>query len=161
MKKRRGKSRVTVGWREWVSLPELGIEAIKAKIDTGARTSSLHAFNLKRFRRDGVDMVRFDIHPIQRDSKTSVTVEAPLVGEKTVRSSSGHAQKRPVIETTIVLCGIPVKAEVTLTRRDVMGFRMLIGRKTLAGRFLVDPKRSYLGGKPPEETRKPAGRGKG
>jgi hypothetical protein len=147
MKRQRGKGRLTVGWREWVSLPDLGVEAIKAKIDTGARTCSLHAFNLKRFRRDGEEMVRFDIHPIQKDSKKSVTVEARVIGERKVRSSTGHVQKRAVIETTVVLCGIPVRAEVTLTRRDAMGFRMLIGRKALAGQFLVDPKRSFLGGK--------------
>lgn len=147
---RQGKraERTTIGWREWVSLPELGISAVKAKIDTGARTSSLHAFNVRTFERNGKAMVRFDVHPLQRDSHTSIRVEAELVGTRIVRSSTGHVQRRYVIETIIEICGKPVRAEVTLTRRDVMGFRMLIGRKTLAGSFVVDPSRSYIGGRP-------------
>ena len=94
-------------------------------------------------------MVRFDVHPIQRDSRTSVRVEAELIGMRVVRSSTGHSQRRHVIKTVIEICGKAVRAEVTLTRRDVMGFRMLIGRKALAGTFVVDPSRSYVGGRPP------------
>ncbi len=148
MSRERRREQTVVGWREWVSLPDLGISAVKAKMDTGARTSSLHAFNVRAFERDGRQMVRFDVHPIQRDSKTSVRVEAELTGTRVVRSSTGHAQRRHVIETVIEICGRPVRAEVTLTRRDVMGFRMLIGRKALAGAFVVDPNHSFIGGWP-------------
>jgi len=148
MRRVKRAEQTTVGWREWVSLPELGIPAVKAKMDTGARTSSLHAFNVRAFERDGRAMVRFEVHPIQRDSKTSIRVEAELIGTRVVRSSSGHSQRRHVIETVIEICGKSVRAEVTLTRRDVMGFRMLIGRKALAGAFVVDPNRSFIGGWP-------------
>lgn len=143
-----------VGWREWVSLPDWGVEHTKAKIDTGARTSAIHAFDLRSFERDGATWVRFELHPWQRSAADSVEIEAPLVATKQVRSSSGVATTRPVVATTVVLAGRVLPVDVTLTRRDEMGFRMLIGRRAVRRGFLVDPSASYLGGRPPASTRR-------
>ena len=137
-----------IGWREWVALPDWGVPAIKVKIDTGARTSALHAFDIETFEADGVAMARFAIHPWQDSASDVVVVEAPLLERRQVRSSSGAAKVRPVVLTTMVLAGRSEQVEVTLTRRDEMGFRMLIGRQALRRRFVVDSGRSYLGGKP-------------
>lgn len=136
--------RPVVGWREWVALPELGIDRIKAKVDTGARTSSLHAFGLERFERDGRPMVRFEAHPLQRDSSVTVPVEVELVDRRKVRSSTGTQTLRPVIETDLGLMGERWPIEITLIRRDLMGFRLLLGRQALRKRVLVDPGRSFL-----------------
>ncbi len=144
-----------VGWREWVSLPAWDVAWVKAKVDTGARTSSLHAWDLATFDRGGAPWVRFAIHPWQDSDRDEVQVEAPLVDHREVRSSSGAAEPRPVVRTELSLAGRLVAAEVTLARRDEMGFRMLVGREALRGRFLVDPERSYLGGKPPRALRRP------
>jgi hypothetical protein len=146
----------TAGWREWVSLPELGIPKIKAKLDTGARTSSLHAFDVHHFTRDGVEMVRFNVHPIQRNSRTVIVAEALRVDTRTVRSSSGHETHRDVIRADIEMLGQRWPIEITLARRDTMGFRLLLGRQALRGRFLVDPGRSFVGGRPkkPRKRRK-------
>ncbi|MEJ2338108.1 MAG: RimK/LysX family protein [Gemmatimonadales bacterium] len=149
---RRREPTSTVGWREWVSLPKLHIPAIKAKIDTGARSSALHALDVQVSRRDGIDVVRFKVHPFQRDSSTTVSAEAQLVDEREVKSSSGHAALRPVIRTPLQLLGQRWPIELTLTNRDEMGFRMLLGRQTLRGRFLVDPGRSFFAGKPGSPT---------
>lgn len=157
-RKRPPSERPVVGWREWVGLPELGVDRIKAKIDTGARTSSLHAFGLERFERDGREMVRFEAHPLQRDDSVSVAVEAELVERRSVRSSTGAETVRPVIETDLKLMGERWRIELTLIRRDLMGFRMLLGRQAIRGRFVVDPGRSFLGGKPnarKKETEEP------
>lgn len=132
-----------LGWREWVSLPDLGIASIKAKVDTGARTSALHAFDVSLVEVDGVKTVRFKIHPLQRDSETVVECEAPLLDEREVRDSGGHSEMRYVIETRIAIGAAIHLAEVTLTNRDSMGFRMLIGRTAMKGHYLVDPGRSY------------------
>lgn len=164
-----GGQRVVFGWREWVALPELGVATIKAKLDTGARTSSLHAFRIKRFRRDGLPMVRFEIHPVQRSAVAPITVEAPVSEERTVRDSGGHEQVRPVIVTEVEIDGRRWPIELTLTRRDAMGFRMLLGRQALRGRAVVDPGRSFVAGrkggprgrKTGKETGRETGRGKG
>jgi hypothetical protein len=133
-----------------VGLPGLGVEAIKAKLDTGARTSSLHAFGLERFTRDGASMVRFEVHPAQRSAKGALRVEAPILEERSVRSSSGQEELRPVILTEVALSGRAWPIELTLARRDAMGFRMLLGRQALRRRAVVDPGRSFLaGGAPP------------
>ena len=136
-----------IGWREWVALPELGAARIKAKVDTGARTSSLHAFGLEELERDGETLVRFRIHPEQRDDEREVEVELPLCDRRRVTPSRGRAEMRPVVLATLTLCGLRFQAELTLTRRDAMGFRMLLGREATRGRFVVDPARSYLGGR--------------
>lgn len=133
-----------IGWRERVSLPALGISEIKAKIDTGARSSALHAFHVEPFDRDGKKMVRFQVHPYQRDTHKTVTAEAELLEHRQVRSSGGHAQVRPVIQTLVELGGKQWAIELTLTNRDVMGFRMLLGRQAVRQRFLVDAGKSFL-----------------
>lgn len=142
-----------LGWREWVSLPEWDVHYLKAKVDTGARTSSLHAFDLEWFERDGHPWVRFEIHPWQRSTTDSVVAEAAVVSTRDIRSSSGTVDHRPVVRTQVGLAATTVDAEITLTRRDDMGFRMLIGREAIRRRFVVDPGRSYLGGRPPKDVR--------
>lgn len=142
--KRRRRPLPVIGWREWIALPELGIDRIKAKIDTGARTSALHAFDVRHVGEKDRQRVRFRVHPRQRDAVTIVECEAPLVGERTVRSSSGRATTRPVIRTEIRVGAWSFPIEVTLIRRDVMGFRMLLGRRAIRRRFLVHAGRSFL-----------------
>ncbi len=142
-----------VGWREWVGLPDWGIEWVKAKIDTGARTSALHAFEIDEFERDGATWVRFAVHPWQRSGSDEQWVEAERIDERPVRSSSGVQTVRPVVRTRVRVGSSSFPIELTLTRRDEMGFRMLLGRQALTGRFVVDPSRSYLGGRPAADVR--------
>ena len=149
MAKRRGGPRPTVGWREWVRLEDLTTTPIKAKIDTGARTSSLHAFGLAL--RDSPDgtVATFEVHPLQRSAKQSDRVEIAVQGFRDIRSSSGHQERRPVIRTPITLGGHRFDIDITLTSRDEMGFRMLLGRVALRNRFLIDPGRSFCLGDNP------------
>ena len=149
-----GKKHQTIGWREWVKLPDLSVPYIKAKIDTGARTSSLHAFDLRVIKRRGVEFVQFDVHPNQRDKDLTITAEAKILEYRKVKSSTGHASLRPVIVTPIELMGETWEIELTLANRDEMGFRMLIGREGIRGKMLVDAGKSYYGGKPPKAKRK-------
>jgi hypothetical protein len=143
----------TVGWREWVALPEWGIDAIKAKIDTGARTSAIHADDIELFDREGVSWVRFLIRPWQRSDADAALIEAPRIDHRTITSSSGTRTDRPVVLAPIVLGGRAIDAEITLTSRDEMGFRMLIGREALTQGFTVDSTASYLGGRPKKAIR--------
>lgn len=137
-----------IGWREWVGLPDLGIRSIKAKVDTGARSSSLHAFDAELFRNGGEEWVRFKVHPIQRRDSTVIQLESKVLDTRSVRSSSGTAEVRPVIMTPVTLLGVTWPVELTLANRDQMGFRMLLGRQAVRRRFLVDAGNSYFGGKP-------------
>ena len=146
-----------VGWREWVALPDLGIPAIKAKIDTGARSSALHAFDVEHFRRQGRRMVRFGVHPYQRDTAREVLCEAELLDERRVRSSSGEARVRPAVSVRVKLLERVWTIELTLTNRDEMGFRMLLGREAVRGRLLIDAGHSFVAGKPSRATRRPRG----
>ncbi|QDU98512.1 ATP-dependent zinc protease family protein [Lignipirellula cremea] len=143
-----------IGWREWLTLPDLEVDRIKAKIDTGARTSSLHAYNVEPIRRDGRDFIRFDIHPVQHNNSTIVTAEAELLEYRLIRSSSGAQSRRPVVVTHVLLHGHCWPIELTLANRDDMGFRMLLGRQAMRGRVVVDPSQSYLSGKPKRKKKK-------
>jgi hypothetical protein len=138
---------LTMGWREWVGLPGICLPAIKAKIDTGARTSALHTFELSTFTQDGIDMVRFGMHPLQRRPNLAVHCNAPILDERVVSDSGGHRESRIVIETEIQVGGHKWPIELTLTNREDMLFRMLLGRKAMEGRVLVDPARSFILGR--------------
>ncbi len=137
----------TFGWREWVRLPDIGIKQIKAKVDTGARTSALHAFELRAYSEHGRDRVEFRIHPLQKDLDTVVTCNADVLDKRIVTDSGGHKEERFVIETTLAIGNLAWPIEVTLTSRDDMLFRMLLGRTAIKNRAQVDPARSYLVGK--------------
>jgi hypothetical protein len=143
-----GKKLKLIGWREWLSLPELGIQNIKAKIDTGARTSALHAFSVENYQDNGVMMVRFGMHPLQKNMDFEQWCTAKVVDEREVTDSGGHRETRYVIRTPVKLGNHEWDIEVTLTNRDTMKFRMLLGRTAIAGDFSVTPDASYLFGKP-------------
>ncbi len=135
-----------MGWREWVDLPNLSIFGVKAKIDTGARSSALHAFAVESFWKNDREMVRFQVHPYQRNTHHTIIAEAPLLEWRHVRNSGGVSQTRPVIATLLKLGEAIWTIELTLTARDVMGFRMLLGREAIRNKFLVHPGRSFLWG---------------
>ena len=137
--------------REWAALPAIDIGWIKVKLDTGARSSALHAFDLEEL---PGDRVRFSVHPWQETDADQATIECDIHDRRVIRSSSGHTEERIVVKTEIVLLGRTVTAETTLSNRDQMGFRMLVGREALRQGFVVDPARSFLGGRAPREVRR-------
>lgn len=143
-----------IGWREWISLPDLGVKAIKVKVDTGARSSSLHALKQNIFERDGEKWVRFQINSVQHETENKIKTEAKIFEFRSVRSSSGVADMRPVILTHVELLGLSWPVELTLSNRDEMGFRMLLGRQAFRHKFYVDAGRSYYGGKPKKKKLK-------
>ncbi|MGD2096788.1 MAG: RimK/LysX family protein [Desulfobacterales bacterium] len=147
MKKKKHQPEAIIGWKEWIALPELGIPAIKAKIDTGARTSAMHVFDLEEFEDNGRWMVNFGIHPLQRQKDVCRYCQAPVLEQRRVKDSSGHSEKRFVIQTRAVLGEMSWPIDITLTNRDLMLFRMLLGRKALENKFLVNPDRPYLTGR--------------
>ena len=140
---------MTLGWREWVGLPDLGLPHIKAKVDTGARTSAIHAFELRSYDAEGQARVEFKMHPNQKDSDTVVVCDAVVVDKRVVSDSGGHKEERLVIETTLHIGEHAWPIEATLTARDDMLFRMLLGRTAIKGRAVVNPGRSYIVGKRP------------
>ncbi|MCS6562598.1 MULTISPECIES: ATP-dependent zinc protease family protein [Curtobacterium] len=142
---------VVAGWREWAGLPDLGVPWIKVKLDTGARSSALHAFDLEEL---PGERVRFSLHPWQDTDADASTIECDVHDRRIVRSSTGHTQERIVVHTRIALAGQVVESEVTLSNRDQMGFRMLVGREALRQGFLVDPARSFMAGRAPKEIRR-------
>lgn len=143
-----------IGWREWLSLPDLGIATLKAKVDTGARTSSLHAIDLEYFKKSGKEYIKFKIQPQQRSSKLVVHCSHKVLEHRKIKSSNGQIELRPVIETNVSLFDEIWPVELTLTNRDEMGFRMLLGRESIRKRFLVDSGNSYLGAKAKKPAKK-------
>jgi len=144
-------AKTTIGWREWIALPDLGIPAVKAKIDTGARTSALHAFFIEPFRENGQNKVRFRIHPLQRRTDIALTCVADVIDQRMVSDSGGHSEMRYVIRSKIIIGTRRIEAEITLTDRDTMRFRMLLGRTALADKFLVDTSLSCITGPRPKK----------
>ena len=139
-----GAPSMIVGWREWVQLPDLGDFKVKAKIDTGARSSAIHAWKIEPFRKHKADWVRFELHPNQDDNKTRIACEAAVVDSRGIKSSNGEVQTRYVIATHMRIGAYQWPIELTLTRRDEMGFRMLVGRTALKPGALVNPAKSFL-----------------
>lgn len=133
-----------MGWREWITLPELHIDQIKAKVDTGARTSALHAFSLEPFEENGLSKIRFCIHPLQHNNELAITCVADVVDKRPVTDSGGHTEERYVILTPITIAGQTWPIEITLTERENMLFRMLLGRSALKRRFVVNPAKSFV-----------------
>ncbi|AWG23167.1 30S ribosomal protein S6--L-glutamate ligase [Flavobacterium faecale] len=148
------QNKVILGSEEWCSFPELGIPTIKARVDSGAKTSALHAVNIAPFIKNEANWVKFDINPIQNNQKTVIHCEAPLIDKRIVKSSSGFREQRYVIQTTLEIGGDKWEIEMTLTNRDSMGYRMLLGREAMSGRVLVDPEQQYLLGQPTAENLK-------
>lgn len=142
-------SPMLIGWREWLELPEIGVAGIKAKVDTGARTSALHTHDYTVYQRDGVDWVRFHLHPLPRNRDVELSCEAPVLAFREVKDSGGHAEHRPFILTPARIGGFEWPIELSLTNRESMKFRMLLGRTSLVPHFRVDPGRSYLIGRRP------------
>lgn len=138
---------LTIGWREWISLPMLGLPAVKVKVDTGARTSAIHAFDIERFKRGVQDWVRFNVHPLQRDTSVTRQCEAPLVDIRQVTDSGGHTAERYFISTELQLGHLTRNIEITLTQRNDMLFRMLLGRTAMVPGIQVDPSKSFLMGR--------------
>lgn len=142
------KSRPIIGWREWVGLPDFGVSLMKAKVDTGARTSAVHVYRLRPFQRDGRAFASFFLHPVQHRRRPEVACEAEVLEERWITSSNGGREKRIVVKTRLALAGKIWQIELSLTNRDDMGFRMLLGRQALRRRFVVDPGASYQLGQP-------------
>lgn len=138
------RPRQLIGWREWVGLPDLGVDAIKAKIDTGARTSAIHAWNIAEYDTPDGPWVSFELHPIQRNNKLVIRCSAPVSDTRDIRSSSGHTEHRVIIRTRLQLGEDVWPIDISLTNRDAMGFRLLLGRAALRKHVRINPGRSFL-----------------
>lgn len=146
---RQKKQQITdvIGWREWVSFPELGIDFIKVKVDSGARTSAIHAEDIEFIKKGRKKFVRFTLYPLQKDKKTSRLITLPIEDERWIKSSVGHKTHRPVVMVNLKIGEHTFPIELTLVNRDLMGFRMLLGREAIKNKFLLDAGRSFLQGK--------------
>jgi hypothetical protein len=142
----RRKPLQSIGWRERVSFPEFGVVGVKAKVDSGAQTSSIHAFRPRYSQREDGEWISFEIHPRRRSRKDAVRVSAKVKTHRWIRSSNGKRELRPVIETTMSVAGEEFIAELTLANRHLMAYRMILGRSAMRGRFIIDPGKSYLFG---------------
>lgn len=142
---RNKKALKVIGWREWLELPELGIKTIKCKVDTGARSSAIHAYDMEFYFEGKKEFVKFKVHPDQKSLSKVKRCKAEVVEYRRVKSSNGQTEKRPVIKTIVKLHNETWETEITLTNRDQMGFRMLLGRQSFKKKFLVDVSKSYLG----------------
>jgi ribosomal protein S6--L-glutamate ligase len=140
--------KIIIGSEEWCSFPELEIPYIKARVDSGAKTSAIHATNIVPFTRNGENWVRFDVNPLQNNTKLVRHCESKLIDKRIVKSSSGYREQRYVIQTNIKIDNAIFSIEVTLANRDSMGFRMLLGREAMIGKMIVDPEGKYLLGQP-------------
>ena len=141
------KEKIVIGWQEIVSLPQMGIAAIDAKIDTGAKTSSLHAENIKFVKKNGKEYVTFDVHPIQKHKEVIISCQAPLTEKRSVKSSSGCEERRPMIKTNMKIGEHVFEIDLNLTKRDYMKSRMLLGRDAMKGNVIIDTQYKYLHGK--------------
>jgi hypothetical protein len=139
-------NKLLIGWREWCALPQLNLNRVKAKIDTGARTSALHAFDISDFEKQGEKYVRFSVHPHQQNNETLVHCEAKVLDRRHVTSSNGQKEERYVIVTQLCLGKACWEIELTLSNRDPLRFRMLLGREAFKHRVLIDPSESYCQG---------------
>ena len=148
------RNKVIVGREEWCSFPEIGIPAVKCRVDSGAKTSALHAVNITPFKKNGVSWIKFDVHPLQNDEETTINCESPVYDKRKVKSSSGNSELRFVIKTTLSITEETWDIEVTLTNRDNMGYRMLLGREAMIGKMLVDPEANCLLGQPTKKLLK-------
>lgn len=146
------KSMLTVGWREWLALPDLSIPAIKAKIDTGARTSALHTYFVEEYLENSTPMVRFGIHPVQKREDVEVIYRIKIFDRRVVTDSGGHEEERIVIKTPVKIAEQQWDVEITLTNRENMYFRMLLGRTAMKGKMVIDPAKSFLVGKEKTEV---------
>lgn len=143
------QDKIRVGWREWLALPELGISYLEAKVDTGAKTSALHAYALAYFESAGEAYVAFDLHPDRHSTSLSIACRARVVDQRVVSDSGGHKETRYVIQTPVIMAGQTWPIQITLTNRETMAYRMLLGREAMRGRLLVDPEASHLLGDAP------------
>jgi hypothetical protein len=139
--------KIAIGWQEWCALPQLNLGAIKAKIDTGAKTSAIQAFDIKTFNcKDGLH-VRFALHPLQAHENLARECSAKVVDQRWIMSSNGHKEHRYVIQTLIIMAGETWEIELTLSDRDPLKFRLLLGRTALKGRVIIDPSKKFCLGR--------------
>ncbi len=141
------KGKITIGWQEIISLPQLNMPAIEVKVDTGAKTSSLHAENIKFFNKNGKEYISFDVHPVKRHKEVTIKCQAPLMDKRDVKSSSGCKENRPMIKTKMKIGDHVFEIDLNLTKRDYMKSRMLLGRDAMKGIVIIDPGHKYLHGK--------------